>query len=141
MKNVGGPIMNVMCSRSMMRSASSGSHRAISTDFIGTAPGSRTPFSRPEMCASGAGMRTASSGREPVHSRHQPRLVGQGAVGVDDALRAAARPGREQHDRGIGRRARDAPGGTGSPSGNSSPTNRRGAVSSTITSTSARPAW
>ena len=35
MKNVGGPIMNVMRSRSMIRNASSGSHRAIITDFIG----------------------------------------------------------------------------------------------------------
>ncbi len=37
-KNVGGPIMNVMCSRSITRSASDGSHFAMSTVFIGTTP-------------------------------------------------------------------------------------------------------
>ena len=64
-KNVGGPIMNVMRSASMIRSASSGSQRAMSTTFIGTTPGSSTPLSKPDTWARGAGISTASSSRNP----------------------------------------------------------------------------
>ena len=60
-KNVGGPTMNVTRSRSMRSSACSGSQRAMNTVRNGTTPGSVTPFSRPEMCAAGAGMSTQSS--------------------------------------------------------------------------------
>ena len=64
-KKVGGPIMNVMRSRSMRRSACSGSHRAMNTARMRDARGRRHPLSRPEMCASGAGISTASSGPSP----------------------------------------------------------------------------
>ena len=61
-KKVGGPTMNVTCSRSIRSSASSGSQRAMNTVRNGTTPGSVTPLSSPEMCAPGAGISTQSSG-------------------------------------------------------------------------------
>src|SRR5438045_5889886 len=44
-KNVGGPIMKVIRSRSINSSAAVGSHFAMSTLFIGTTPGTVTPLS------------------------------------------------------------------------------------------------
>ena len=61
-KNVGGPIMNEMWCDAIVASASPGLHFAMSSTRIGSTPGSSTPFNRPEMWASGAGMRMASSG-------------------------------------------------------------------------------
>ena len=61
-KNVGGPTMNVTRSRSMSVSAASGSQRAMKTVRNGTTPGNVMPFSKPEMCAAGAGISTQSSG-------------------------------------------------------------------------------
>ena len=51
------------------------------------------------MCASGAGMSTASSAREAVHVGHEERLVRERALRVQHALRRAARSRREQHRR------------------------------------------
>ena len=62
MKNVGGPTMNVTRSRSMRSTASAGSHLAISTVPIPAAPGTHTPFCRPDTWARGAGMSTTSVG-------------------------------------------------------------------------------
>ena len=60
-KNVGGPIMKLMRSSAMIPSASPGSHLSMRTVRIPATPGSSTPLRRPEMCARGAGMSTASS--------------------------------------------------------------------------------
>ena len=66
-KNAGGPIMNVISSRSMISRARTGSHLAMGTTRRPDTPSS-TPFSRPEMWAIGAGSRMASSGPSPCTS-------------------------------------------------------------------------
>ena len=49
------------------------------------------------MCASGAGISTASSAAEAVHVGHEERLVPERALRVQHALGRAARPRREEH--------------------------------------------
>ena len=60
-KNTGGAPMNDTCSSSIRRTASSGSHAAMSTVGIPAIAGMSTPLSSPDTCANGAGMSTASS--------------------------------------------------------------------------------
>ncbi len=62
MKKVGGPARKDTRSRATSARASSGSKRRTSTARSPAAPGTSTPLSRPEMCAIGAGMSTASAG-------------------------------------------------------------------------------
>ncbi len=86
-KNVGGPIMKLICSRSMISMAWSGSQRGITWLRIPRTPGSSTAFSSPEMCASGAGISTesvaasrcASAMTRALYAR--PRCVWSAALG------------------------------------------------------------
>ena len=122
-KNVGGPIMNVMPSRSMRDSASSGSQRAMSTHFIGTTAGSSTPLSKPEMSASGAGMRIASSGVNPwTRAISEPLYV--------NAWSVCMTPFGVPLEPDVNRIAATSSGSA----------MRRGSSAADITSTSARPA-
>ena len=59
-KNVGGPARNDTRSAATNSRACCGSKRRTSTARRPAAPGTNTPLSSPEMCAMGAGMRTAS---------------------------------------------------------------------------------
>src|SRR4051794_8411503 len=68
-KKVGGPTMNVTWCSSMRSIAIAGFQRAIYTVGNGVTPGSVMPFSRPEMCAHGAGISTQSPAEQSCSLR------------------------------------------------------------------------
>ncbi len=88
MKNVGGPARNEIRSRATSARACSGSKRRTRTERRPAAPGTRTPLSSPEMCAIGAGIRTASAGPRPCTRaiseafQLRPRWVCSTALGM-----------------------------------------------------------
>ena len=92
--------MNVMRSLSITRSASDGSHFAMSTVFIGTTPGTVMPLSNPEMWASGAGMRIASSGVRPCTDAMSRALYASRPWVWITPFGGTARSRGEQHNRG-----------------------------------------
>ena len=108
MKKVGGPARNEIRSRATSASACSGSKRRTSTERIPAAPGTRTPLSRPEMWAIGAGISTASDGPRPCTRaisdafQLRPRWVCSTALGMPGRARG------EQDQRDVG-----GPAGTG----------------------------
>ena len=88
MKKVGGPARNETRSCATSTSACSGSKRRTNTARIPAAPGTSTPFSRPEMWAMGAGISTASDRPSPctraISAAFQlsPRCVCSTALGT-----------------------------------------------------------
>ena len=98
-KNVGGPTMNETLSCSIRSSATLGDHRSMSTAVIPEAPGDQHSVQQSGDVSQGSGHEHDISGRQPVHSRHQLRLVGERSVGVAHAFGLASRPGGEQHHR------------------------------------------
>ena len=98
--------MNDTRSSSMRRRPSSGSHAAMRTVGIPAVAGMSTPLSRPDTCASGAGMSTASPAPEPVHGHHERGLVAQAPVRVQRRLGHPGRPRGEQRHGDVGRPGR-----------------------------------
>ena len=98
-KNVGGPTMNVTRSRSIRSSAVSGSHRAMKTLRNGVAPGSVIAVEQARDVRAGRGHQHAVVGAQPVHVDHERGLVRERRLGVQHALRRAARARREEHGR------------------------------------------
>ena len=101
-KKTGGAPMNDTRSSSMRRTPSSGSHAAMSTVGIPAVAGMSTPLSRPDTCANGAGMSTASPGPSPCTRHHERGLVAQAAVGVQRRLGHPGRPRGEQRHGDVG---------------------------------------
>ncbi len=109
-KNAGGPIMNVISSRSMISSAADGIPLGHRHHPQARHPRS-TPLSRPEMWAMRRRQQDGVVGAEPVHLGHGPGLVQQRPVGVQRHLGSAGRPRRAQRDgdrRGVDGRRRGA---------------------------------
>ena len=150
-KNVGGPIMNVMRSRSMVASASSGLHFAMSEARIGSAPGISTALSSPDTCASGAGMRIASSGASSwaliitCVLYASPRCVWSAAFGAPlepDVNSATARSLGRAADRVTGAPASSSFGSRAlGPRTSSGGSHTRASSEPSMRSTSAGPAW
>ena len=104
-KNAGGPIMNVISSRSMISRARTGSHLAMGT--------TRRPDTAEQHAVEQPGdvghrrrQQDGVVGTEPVHLGHGPGLVQQRPVGVQGDLGRAGRSRGAQRDgdgRGVDR--------------------------------------
>jgi hypothetical protein len=64
-KKVGGPPMNVTCSRRTVSIARSGSQRSMRTTRMPVARGTRIPLKRPEIWDRGAGVSAVSADVSP----------------------------------------------------------------------------
>ena len=103
MKKVGGPARNEMRSRATRASACSGSKRRTRTERSPAAPGTRTPLSRPEIWAIGAGIQHRVAWAQAVDPRHQRRLPAERAVPrVQHRLGDAGGARGEQDQRDVG---------------------------------------